>query len=691
MKRWQASKAYFWEAAPFFRLLLPLIFAIVCYDKNLLPALDYTTLFFALAGTLTLSAAFNLYKSLSEVIRFANSFLIHASIFLSGWFLCFLNDTRNDEHWFCNQLQTVEIFQVKILEKPAEKANTWKLKVELLKSYNSQQPQYVNGKAFVYVYKDKESFSLEQGDVIFVPNKWVTIKNAGNPYEFDYARFCHYNNIYHQQFIGRNEVVVYKKTTSEKSLVDATHAWAMNALNRYIKDTATLGLMQAMLLGDEVNFDPELRQTYVETGIIHIVAISGGHVIIFFQIISLLFFWLRNKRYEKLKYLIAVPLVCFYVAVAGAPTSAIRAAIMFSFIALGLMLQKDKQPLNQLFTTAFFMLLYEPMWLFSVGFQLSFSAVLSLILFYKPVYRLLPLTNPVAKKIWGAAAASIAAEIIIAPIVIFYFHLLPVTFLFANVIAYMFMGATLSAGLLLISISSFETISTLLADALTYFVRGFNYLIALFQKLNPDSFKHLYLSFEELIVVYVLIAAFAVFFLNKQRKALFIGLASTCLLLSLLIVRKWNNLHQQQFIVYNINKKTYAEIISGNHYASLINSHSINPYSDYATKELHIASGAWRQKNSEMSDVIKIKNQTVFLLQEPIAIDSALSRNVDYLMIGYPVKDFNAPALQRSFCFKKLVVASNQKRYIAEQWRDSCLKHNIPVHFTMFDGAFVLK
>src|SRR5690606_7041588 len=100
-------------------------------------------LLLTLAGVLMLTAAFNFLKSLSGVTRVANSFLIHASIFIGGWFLCFLNDIRNDEWWFDKQLQTAEAFQVKILEKPAEKANTWKLKVELLNSYNSRKTQQV--------------------------------------------------------------------------------------------------------------------------------------------------------------------------------------------------------------------------------------------------------------------------------------------------------------------------------------------------------------------------------------------------------------------------------------------------------------------------------------------------------------------------------------------------------------------
>ena len=273
MKRWQASTIYFWETAPFFRLLLPLVTAIICYDKGWLPSVNREALIIVLSGSLSLTIALNFLRSSSKVFRIIQITLIHISLFAGGWFICFIRDVKNSNAWFGEHLNIAEAFQARLVDQPAEKTNTWKLKVKVLNSYRDGASQKVNGEAFVYVYKDATPFNLQQGDIIILPNKWIQIKNAGNPDEFDYARFCSRNNISYQQFLSRKEIAVYKKTAQERSVIDKTHDGAMNALHRYIKDKATLGLMQAMLLGDEINFDPELRQTYVETGIIHVVAI----------------------------------------------------------------------------------------------------------------------------------------------------------------------------------------------------------------------------------------------------------------------------------------------------------------------------------------------------------------------------------------------------------------------------------
>jgi len=691
MKRWQSSKNHFWEAAPFFRFLLPLMVAIICYDKGWLPEIGRGTLLILLFGVVVTSLLIFFVKNRSGIIRSARAILLHLSLFTVGWFACFTSDIRHDSNWFGNHLKTAAAFKAVITEAPAEKASTWKLKVEVQEAIRSGSIASVKGEAFVYLYKNSEPLKFQEGDAIIVSNKWIPIKNSGNPNEFDYARFCSKNNIFLQQFSAQNEVVLFIRQAEEKSFIRRTHLWAMETLHHYVKDTATLGLMQAMLLGDAVNFDPELRQSYVETGIIHIVAISGGHVLIFFQIIALLFFWLRNKRYEFVKYLIAVPLVCFYVAVAGAPTSAVRAAVMFSFLALGMSIQKDRQPLNQLFTTAFFMLLYEPNWLFGVGFQLSFAAVLSLMLFYQPISRWFNPDSIILKKIWQSAAASIAAEVIIAPIIIYYFHLLPVTFLFANVIAYVFMTAILAGGLALILLSKLPALAGILAIALTNVVGFFNQSIAFFQQFNPEAFKRLYLSLPELVLVYLAIAGFAVLFLTRKRSGVFVGLASTCLLFALFIHRKWQTLHQQQFVVYNINKKAYAEIIVQDQYFSVLNDGSIDPGKDYATKEYHIAKRLSPGNSGLSEDLMSVNGKSLLLLRKPIKPDSSFQLNVDYLLICYPVKDFNLTELQQSFHFKELVVTGNQKRYLAQRWKDSCEKNQIPAHFTLFDGAFVMK
>jgi len=689
MKRWQTSKVYFWETAPFFRLLLPLITSIVLYDSNWLPRVCELTLVSSLCVAMTATIVVLLHTSAIRYMNIARITAVCVSIFLAGWLLCYKNDIRNDPKWFGRQGDAVAC-EARIIQAPLEREKTWKIKVSVDKAYNKGAVTQTKGTAFVYVYKDGQPVQLKEGDVIMLPHKWTAIKNPGNPNEFDYARFCARQQLYYQQFIARSEISIRAGQVQNLSVIDQTHQMALQALNRHIKDAATLGLMQAMLLGDERNFDGDLRRSYSETGIIHIVAISGGHIIVFFQIISMLFFWLRNKRYEPLKYLIALPLVCFYVAVAGAPTSAVRAAVMFSLVALGMVLQKEKQPLNQLFATGFLMLLYEPMWLFSVGFQLSFAAVLSLLIFYRPVYRLLIVDNRVLKYLWSAAAASIAAEIVVAPIVIYYFHLFPVTFLVANLVAYIFMSVALFIGLAIIGLSSVPVVANILSLLLTFLVKYFNIAIAFFQRLNPASFRFLYLSGIELLLVYLLIAGCALYIMQKQRYGLSIALAATCLLLSSMVYHKWNCLHQQTFVAYNVGKKSYAELISGDRFIAYGKGNT-DAATDFATKEFHTASGAWKSGGNIASNALIIGNKTILMLHHPLNADTGAHFPVDYLLIDYPVKGYDALQLRQLFHFNKLIITGEQKRYIATRWKDSCDHYGIPVHFTMFDGAFVLK
>jgi len=689
MEHWHASKNYFWETAPFFRLLLPLIIIIISYDKHLLPAANNSILAFVLSLALLLTITTLLSNKPSHSIDIFRTICIYASVSIVAWLLCCKSDIRNEAAWFGNHLDA-ESYEVTVSDAPLERGKTWKVKVVVDKAYVEGTIIQTTGPAFVYIYKDYRANDLHKGDVVIIPNKWDTIKNAGNPYEFNYRAFCNRSNIFYHEFISSGDVLIRKRASYANSFVDRIHDWAMLAFSRYIDDRKTLGLLQAMLLGDDINFDQETRQAYTETGIIHIIAISGGHLVVFFQIISLFLFWLPNKKYEHLKYLLALPFISLYVIVAGAPVSAIRAAIMFSCTALGFILQKDKQPLNQLFTTAFFMLLYEPMWLFAVGFQLSFAAVLSLILFYQPLYGSIPIKNQIVKKIWGAITATLAAEIIIAPIVVYYFHLLPVAFLFTNVIACLFMSMVMVAGILLVIVSG-TLLATYLANVVGCLVACVNTTITFFQKMNPGGFKHLYLSLFELTVVYIIVAGLGAFLIVRQRKGIYVGLAAVCLLLFSLIIDKWQSLNQLQFIAYNIRGERLTEIISGNRYFSVANENSNRSLENFATREFHIASRAWEKKTDMPVEVIIIKGQKLLVLDHPIENDTLNNFDVDYLMLNYQAQTLDVKGLQKVFHFKKLIFGSNQKMYLAERWKDSCNKYHIPVHLIASDGAFILK
>ena len=181
---------------------------------------------------------------------------------------------------------------------------------------------------------------------------------SSNPFAFDNRRFQSRQGIYFQQFLrpGSYRVVGHVEP-SERPVLDQVHRWCGRELNRYISDSATRGLLQAMILGDEQALDPELRQTYSETGVVHIVSISGAHVAVLFLVVTGLLQWIRGRKGHWIRYGVGLLLVWWNVLMAGAPPSALRSAVMFSVIALGALSSMQGHGLNTLASAAMILLI----------------------------------------------------------------------------------------------------------------------------------------------------------------------------------------------------------------------------------------------------------------------------------------------------------------------------------------------
>ena len=486
----------------------------------------------------------------------------------SGFVITYLHDIRNDTHWFGHYIHDPMV--VRVTGYPVKRAATWRLPVCVLQCIRRGELQQVYGTAVLYVAQDSLPVPAAKGDTLIVTSKWHAIRNSRNPYEFDYARYCARSNIFLQAFCHRDDILSrFPATPLGLPMTERVHDIWMQQIDRYITDSAVKGLVQAMVVGDVVNLDQSIEREWSMAGIVHIIAISGGNVMVFFTLISWSLFLVRSSRHNWIKYLIALPLVWFYVVMAGCPPSAIRAAIGYSIITGGLILRRQSNPLNHLAAAAFIMLVYQPGWLFSLGFQLSFLAVLSLILFYRPIYKLCVPPNKVIKKLWQTASGSIAAEILVAPLVVCYFHNFPLLFVFSNVLALVFMEIVQFLGLLLAGVGALPALAHWLGVVIIYMVSFFNFLIRHIELFNPAGMQRLRLTPLELILVYVFIIGMATISLRGNRKGLFVALTSGILLVAIDCVYCWQDLHRQILIVYNTAHRDYIELVDGNQFEVL--------------------------------------------------------------------------------------------------------------------------
>ena len=683
--RWPLNKTFFWQKAPFFRLLFPLVIAICCYDRGWLPH-GYP----AIIATIVCGvcyALFVIFKRQATPGFFATG-ILYFFVFCFGWCACLQDDIRNNRQWFGHHPDTAVAYLVQVTDEPIAKERSWKIMVSLERQINAGREQPCIGPAFLYVYKSAGIFPVHKGDKLIIPGHWLPITNTGNPFEFDYAQFCRRKNLYYQQFAALQNLQVYKAHDNKKTgFITCIHLYCRRQLESYFTDSTAKGLMQAMLLGEESSFDPDLRQTYADTGVIHIVSISGSHVGILFLIITSLLFWIKGRKGEWIKYITGLAFVWLYVLMAGAPPSAMRSAIMFSIIALSMLFSKQSQPLNTLLAAAFILLTAKPSWLFAVGFQFSFCAVLSLLFFYRPLYHVWPSGNRAIRWLGQAVAGSIAAELLTAPLGIWYFHNFPLFFIPANILAALLLGfLSLAGGISVIAFSWLPPVAAGIAFIITKLISCFNFLVRILQSWNPRSFSHLQLSWLQLLMFYMLIAGVCYSLLRKRLAGTYIG--ATAAIMLLLCAGKYKSLQQSRMVVYNIPYKSCIEYIHGSHYA-LMNQDTI-PGEPYALKQAHTGWMAWQKDDFiPPQPCFVINKQRILVLNDNIKTYNG-AFPVDLLVIDGSLKTLSPSALLAAFHPRK-IVAVPQPRWLIRKWKDSCRALNLPFHAVSTDGAFILE
>jgi len=685
MKRWPLNKAYSWETAPFLRLLPPLVAGIILYRDYVAEYIAWIVLAAIFSFIIFVVTSFARRQTdFTRVIIFIS---LQFSLFFTAWLSCYYNDVHNDRHWMGDSINTAEAYVARLVQAPAEKEKTWKLEVDITNAVDSDRVTSATGRAFVYVYK-YDAPALKEGDVIVLPNKWQRITNRGNPYEFDYASYCVRNNIYYQQFIRGKDIVVHQYT-DESSLpwIRRVHHWCIRQLEWHIKDRATLGLLKAMLFNDRDMLDGELADAYAQTGIVHIIAISGGHITIFFVLVAFLLGWIRHRKYRWIKYVAAIPLIWLYVVVAGAPPSAVRAATMFSILGIGFALQKTPNGINQLLAAAFLLLMANPMWLYDIGFRLSFVAVLSIMLFYRSVYKWWSPVNRIARMLWGAVAVSIAAEILVAPLVIYYFHLFPLQFIVANVLAYIFMGVILVLGMVLIVVSSIYPAAHYIAEATTVLSNWFNKLVYALQHVNFDSLHRLTLTELQLVLVYVVVSGITMFILKKSKPAFFAAGIALVLFIASVCFVYMRTLQQEMLIVYNISKDNRIELITGTTATVLDGNDSVNVATrKFVLEPAHINLHIDEVRKAEKDNLVRVAGKTVFIVNQPIR-DTLIPVDVVILNSKYAdvaeIKEVLQPEI--------IVIPAKVSKDKAETISLEAVQLGIKVHNVRNDGAYILS
>ena len=266
-------------------------------------------------------------------------------------------------------------------------------------------------------------------------------------------------------------------------------------------DGSAYAVVAAMALGDKSQLTRELKDAYAISGASHILALSGLHLGIIYTLLSLL---LSRRRWQVTTQVVIIVSIWLFVFLVGLSASVVRSAVMVTVYALLSLGHRDKLSVNTLAFAAIVMLLFNPLSLFDVGFQLSFMAVLAILLFY-PLFENLwsqpfLLDHRVFRWLWTMLAVSCAAQIGVAPLIAYYFGRFSCYFLLANFVV-------VPAAALILYLSLSVLLIPSLAYLLIYIVDTLNQLLVSIAALPGASIEGLHPTPLQVWMVYVIIGA----------------------------------------------------------------------------------------------------------------------------------------------------------------------------------------
>ena len=285
----------------------------------------------------------------------------------------------------------------------------------------------------VQVLLDHKELQVTEGDIIAFMSTLSPISNYGNPEEFDYSKYMRRQGITHRQVLGKGQYRIVGHRGSLATASKHTQRHLANTVLHSHLNPATKYFLNAALLGDVSFIDPDVRLQFSKAGLAHMLAISGLHIGIILMLISFVLQPLIYVNGHKLRTLLSMAAIGGYLFITGAPTSAVRATVMIGFVMAAYLAYRQNSSLNALCGAAIAILLFSPYSIHSVGFQLSFSAVLALTLLYPKIAIVSPkrrIAHFAVSSLLTIVIANIGCSVISAH----YFHTLPLLSILSNLI-----------------------------------------------------------------------------------------------------------------------------------------------------------------------------------------------------------------------------------------------------------------
>ncbi len=508
-----------------------------------------------------------------------------------------------------------------------------------------------------------------------------------NPNQFDYGKYLTTKSILAQCYLEVATIQIHKDLVKDVYYYsDVLRSKLLTNLQKAHFRSTELNVLAALILGQQQDISQDIVHDYQMAGAIHILSVSGLHVGFIVLFIGFLLKFLPKTKWSNYFKLVIILISLWgFAFIAGLSPSVIRSVTMFSFIAIGMHLKRKTNAFHTLLVSLLLILLFEPSFLFDVGFQLSYLA-LFFILWVQPLFdSVWQPENKITSYFWNILAVSFAAQLGTLPLSIYYFHQFPGLFFVTNLLVIPFLSGIMALGLVLMAISLFDITPLFLVNIVEKLISVLNLIINKVASFDQFVFTGIPLNGWMVFTLYLVLIALVVCFSKPIFKRIIYVFLTLILLQSYYFYSCWEIQSQKEWIVFNVKKTTLIAERNGNKVSIFKDNNSIknNPIEPYLVANF--------SKVTNEKTIPKL----MFVLNKKIVIIDSLGmypRNVrpDIMLLRQSPR----MNLDRVFktCKPKLVIAdaSNYKSYSA-LWKSTCIKEKIPFHNTYEKGFYKLE
>lgn len=664
---------------------------VLCLGLTLGIVLQYHYAFspLVIVVSVVLISIFLIYSYLYNKNRVNTSFLfVSASILMScslGLLLVYSNSSIQSNSHYTQFVQTEDLdysepvvltFTIRKQLKPTTKYRRYYANVKQIDTIVCQ------GIVLLLLPK-KPSGSLDFTKTYQISGHVYPITSPRNPHDFNY-----------KQYLSNQKVrMQFKATTSSGREVAGSHHFRpliqlrqhlLTVVDHIQLPTDVQQFTQSLLLGQRQSLDPRVYQNFVDTGIIHILAVSGLHIGIIYTIFQWLFGFFDRKFSSKLRIAFVLIGIWSFAFLTGASASVLRASILFSFIAINSVRLQKQNSFNGLFASYLVLLCISPLLLFDVGFQLSYLAVASILMFYPKISRLYRPRFLVDKVIWNTLIVSAIAQLGLLPVSLFYFHQFPGLFLISNLLVLLVLPFVMYLGIVIVLLATLSVFWTPLIQVYVQLVRYILWTAAYFSKFTQFTIKDIYWPKEYLVFGLSIWIGISIFLYTSQNyRRMQIGLV----IIAFLLLGK---------SIVEYNSKTKDELLLLHNWKDTVLLHRYGQRLEWLSTSLDTEppSALYQYKNYEKTpspEHILLKNaycvydKSVYIVTNSFI--PTLSKHTDYVVLSKNPK-INLNRLIDSLKPIQIIADGSNAKYMLTKWEETCAKRKIPWHRTDTMGFY---